>query len=101
MIEIICINDTFSPEWEVYFLKHGIIKPKKGSFYTIRDIVHNSMGEKGFLLNEIINPETPRISPIFHGIHGVSEQNWAISRFVNIYGEPIRLSDVNIVKELV
>ena len=49
-MEVICINATFSPEWELYFKTWGITKPMVDKIYTIREIVHNTVGEKGLLL---------------------------------------------------
>ena len=87
-MEVICINGNFSPEWEAYFSKHGITKPVVDGIYTIRDIVPNTVGEKGLLLVEIVNKPTPRISPLT-GMTGMAEQNWAVSRFTTLTGEPI------------
>lgn len=97
MIEIICINDTFSPEWEIYFQKQGIQKPVKDAIYTVRDVVDNMVGEKGLLLVEIVNKPTPRISPST-GLEGFSEQNWAISRFTTLLGEQVTKEEINNIK---
>lgn len=88
MTEVICINDKFSKDWEVYFSNYGIVKPVMDKIYTIREIVPNTVGEKGLLLVEIVNNPTPRISPLT-GMTGMSEQNWAISRFTTLLGEPL------------
>lgn len=88
MTEIICINDKFAEEWEVYFRVQGIIKPVANKVYGIRDIVPNTKGEKGLLLVEIVNKPTPRISPLT-GMKGMAEQNWAISRFTDLMGKPL------------
>lgn len=88
MREVICINDKFSPEWEVYFSNYGITKPIMDKVYTVREVVPNTVGEKGFLLVEIVNKPTPRISPLT-GMSGMAEQNWAVSRFTTLTGEPI------------
>lgn len=90
MTDIICINDQFAPEWEVYFKTHGIVTPVKDKMYSIREIVPYLVGEKGLLLNEIINPPTPRIS-ITTGLEGVSEQSWAVSRFRDLLGNELRI----------
>lgn len=92
-MEVLCINDKFAPEWELYFQKNGITKPIKDKIYTIRDIVHNMVGEKGLLLIEIINKPTPRISPST-GMSGTSEQNWAISRFTTLMGKPLTMEEI-------
>lgn len=87
--EVICINDKFAPEWQVYFEKHNIITPREGVIYTIREIVHFLKGEKGVLLNEIVNPKTPMTSPTT-GMKGTGEQSWAISRFTYLNNEPLK-----------
>ena len=87
-MEVICINDKFSSEWDLYFSAHGIVKPVANKVYGIREIVPNTKGEKGLLLVEIVNKPTPRISPLT-GMRGVAEQNWAISRFTDLMGQPI------------
>lgn len=88
MTEVICINDKFAQEWEIYFQTHGIIKPVANKVYGIREIVPNTKGEKGLLLVEIVNKPTPRISPLT-GMKGMAEQNWAVSRFTDLQGVPL------------
>lgn len=87
-MEIICINDSYLESWLVYFNRHDIQYPKKDKIYSIREVIPNSTGERGLLLNELVNPKTPRISPIT-GMEGTSEQNFAVSRFTNLLGEPL------------
>lgn len=87
-MDIICINDSYSESWLRYFNIHGIIYPKVDKIYSVREIIPNSMGEKGLLLNEIVNPKTPRISPMT-GVEGTSEQNFAVSRFATLLGHPL------------
>jgi len=87
-MEVICINDKFSPEWDLYFQTHGIVKPIADKVYGIREIVPNTVGEKGLLLVEIVNKPTPRISPLT-GMSGMAEQNWAVSRFADLQGRPL------------
>ena len=86
--DIICINDNYTQEWLEYFKQNGISYPKQDKLYTIRKIVQNTKGEKGLLLNEIINPEVTKISPLT-GFKGNTEQNFAISRFANLDGTPV------------
>lgn len=88
MSEVICVNAKFTPEWEVYFKRWSIVKPIEGKMYGIREIVPNTKGEKGLLLVEIVNKPTPRISPLT-GMTGMGEQNWAISRFTDLLGNPL------------
>lgn len=84
-MDIICINDQFTPEWEVYFQKQGIVKPVKDKVYSIRAVVNYVQGDKGVLLNEIVNRPTPRISPTT-GMTGTAEQSWSIKRFTDLKG---------------
>ncbi len=88
-MDIICINDVFPAEWEIYFKNHGIVKPVKNKVYSIREIVPYLVGEKGLLLNEIVNPNTPRISPTT-GLPGSAEQSWAVSRFTDLNGNYLK-----------
>lgn len=100
-MEVICINDNFSADWELYFSKHGIVKPIADKIYTIRDIVPNTVGEKGLLLVEIVNKPTPRISPLT-GMSGMAEQNWAVSRFADLMGRPLTKETISeIIKNLI
>jgi hypothetical protein len=95
-MEVICINDRFSDDWNKYFQHWGIVKPVAEKIYTIREIVPNTKGEKGLLLVEIVNKPTPRVSPLT-GMKGNAEQNWAISRFTTLLGEPLnkeKLSEI-------
>lgn len=47
-----CINDNFPPK-SFQFINTF---PKKGNYYTIREIVEYNSGKMGLLLEEIINP---------------------------------------------
>lgn len=87
-MDVVCINSKYTQEWLDYFKENGISYPKQDKLYTIRKIVQNTKGEKGLLLNEIINPEVTKISPIT-GFKGNTEQNFAISRFTNLDGTPV------------
>lgn len=87
-MDVICINSNYTQEWLDYFKENKIIYPKQDKLYTIRKIVQNTKGEKGLLLNEIINPEVTKISPLT-GFKGNTEQNFAISRFANLDGTPV------------
>ena len=95
---IICINDHFVPEWEIYFKKQGIRKPIKDSIYSIREFVNFPTGDKGILLNEIVNKETPRISPTT-GLEGKSEQAWAVTRFTDLQGKPLLTEEIKKVEK--
>lgn len=96
-MEVICINDTFTQEWENYFRENGIVKPVINKIYTVREVVPNTVGEPGLLLKEIINKLVEKISPLT-GFKGMAEQNWAISRFTDLHGQPLTkemLADIN------
>lgn len=100
-MEVICTNDRFSEDWQVYFRRWGIVKPVANKVYGIREIVPNTKGEKGLLLVEIVNKPTPRISPLT-GAKGMAEQNWAVSRFTNLQGKPLTKETISelIIKSL-
>ena len=87
---ILCANDQFAEEWLVYFRKQGIETLIAGEIYTIRQVVRFPIGPWGLLLEEIVNKETPRISPST-GVAGVSEQAWSIDRFTDLNGYPLNL----------
>jgi 3,4-dihydroxy-2-butanone 4-phosphate synthase len=87
-MDTICINENYTQEWLDYFKENRISYPKQDKLYTIRKIVQNTKGEKGLLLNEIINPEVNKKSPLT-GFTGKTEQNFAISRFANLDGTPV------------
>lgn len=87
-MDIICINDKFSPEWEAYFLLNKIKTPVAEKMYTIREVVPNTVGETGLLLVEIVNKLVPKVSPLTY-FSGMAEQNWAISRFTDLNRQPL------------
>lgn len=87
MLEIICCNDKFSSELLILYSKYNVITPKKGNFYTIREIVNFVKGEKGLLLNEIVNDPIPTINSL--GFKANMETAWAISRFTTLNNETL------------
>lgn len=87
-MQVLCINDKYSPEWEAYFLLNDIKKPEANKIYGIREVVKNTVGEPGLLLVEIVNKLVPKISPLTR-FQGKAEQNFAISRFTDLQGQPI------------
>jgi hypothetical protein len=84
-MEVICIDGNFSSEQLYFYNVNGIIVPKKDNLYNIRDIIKNSVGTIGLLLEEILNPTVT----IKHPILGISnmEPNWNINRFRKLNGE--------------
>ncbi len=92
-MEVLCVNDSYSPEWMHYFSRWGIVYPTKDKIYTVRELIPNSTGEKGLLLAEIVNDKTPRISPIT-GMKGMAEQNFALSRFTTLMQTPVLVEEI-------
>lgn len=78
-MDIICINGNFSVDQLNFYKQFGVEVPKQDSLYTIRDVIINSSGENGLLLDQIINPKVP----IKHPLLGIAEMepNWNIERF--------------------
>lgn len=91
-MEIICIDGHFSSEQLDFYNVHGVIVPKKDDLYNIRDVIKNSDGSVGLLLEELINP----LIPIRHKILGISkmEPNWNINRFRKLSGEDVLYEEV-------
>ena len=79
-MDIICINDTFSPE-QIAVIPN---RPQRDKMYTIRDIVKSSMGV-GLLLNEIHNPHNGWAE--MNGTKFTFEPNFNINRFANMHGD--------------
>ena len=92
-MDIICVNDSFSPDMLEYMAYYGITAPVKDKIYTVRDVVNYPTTEAGLLLNEIVNPSTPRTS-LLTRIKGESEQTWKISRFTTLMGKPITKEEI-------
>jgi len=98
MGDLLCVDDFYPPSDIDYMNKHGVVWPKADVVYSIRAVINFPVGEKGILLNEILNPSTPKISPSF-GMQGISETAWKISRFRNIDQTEINLQELNSIKE--
>lgn len=86
-MEILCIDDNFTQQQLDYIAKHGLETPVQSVVYTVRAVVTTSTGERGLLLNEIVNPQTPRISP--DGMQWTAEQSWKLSKFTTLLGKPL------------
>lgn len=75
-MELICINDNFTPEVKQWFN----VLPKEGNTYTLRKRVPvmsgANSGKTGILLHEIINPPIPHPSGL-----GTMEPSFDESRF--------------------
>lgn len=92
-MEIICQNDTFSPECLEFYSKNNIVTPVKDSIYNIRDIIKASAtGETGVLLEEIKNPIVQFPHPILGKSQG--EPNFNITRFAHLNGDNILRTEV-------
>ena len=79
-MDILCINDVFSPEQMAVIPN----RPQKGNMYSIRDIVKSSVGT-GILLNEIHNPHNGWAE--MNGMKFTFEPNFNINRFSNLNGD--------------
>lgn len=96
MEKVKCINDTFSSVVLGFYQKHGVITPKKDTWYHIRQ-VENVRGKVGVFLEEIVNPKVP-VKSILSGSF-MKEPSWDINRFVNLLNQPIlveELEDVHV-----
>lgn len=91
-MEVICIDGNFSAEQLDFYNAHGVVVPKKDSLYNIRNVIKNSSGGVGLLLEELVNP----LIPIKHSILGISnmEPNWNINRFRKLSGEDVLYDEV-------
>lgn len=83
MNDLICINDTFSPEAREVYEEYGVTTPYLDNVYSVREVVITRVGT-GLLLNELVNP----MIPIGEGENGfMVEPNFKISRFQTIDGQ--------------
>ena len=90
MIEIICIDASFSSEALKFYDEFGVVTPEQDKLYTIRDVIINSNGKTGVLLEEIVNPKVPFKHPILGDAW--NEPNWDINRFRTLQGESVHIS---------
>lgn len=92
-MDVICIDSTFSSEVLQFYEKHGVVTPMKDSLYTIRDVIINSNGKTGLLLEEIVNPKIPINHDLMQSVV-MFEPNWDINRFRNLDNSAINVSEV-------
>lgn len=95
-MDLICINDLFSPEARQVYEQYGIVTPQQDVMYTVREVVITRYGT-GLLLNELVNPKM-----YCHNIGEVemwAEPNFKISRFTNVDGTEINIEQLNQLKE--
>ncbi len=81
-MDIICIDDNFTPE-QIADIPN---RPIKDKMYSIRDIVKSANGV-GLLLNEIENPKTGWTMRA--GEKFTFEPNFSIRRFANLEQMPL------------
>lgn len=81
-MDIICIDDNFTPE------QMAIIpnRPIRDKIYSIRDVVKSANGI-GLLLNEIQNPHNGWTERA--GMKFTFEPNFSIRRFASLDGSPV------------
>lgn len=84
MSEIICVNDLFTTDTLEIYEKYGISTPVLDSMYNVRDVIINSNGMTGFLLEEIINPHIPITHPLIGKM--TMEPNFHVDRFRYLNG---------------
>jgi len=92
-MEIICINNTFSQEILEIYKEFNVTIPELNEIYSIRRI-RNERGTIGFLLNELVNPDVPIISPISGNVTWI-EPSWKHSRFTTLTGQKIEIEETN------
>lgn len=91
MNDLVCINDTFSPEARQVYEKYGVVTPQQDVYYSVREVVITRYGT-GLLLNELVNPKM-----YCHNIGEVemwAEPNFKISRFRNSDGTEINVEQL-------
>lgn len=81
-MDIICIDDHFTPE-QIAEIPH---RPVKDQLYSIRDVVKSANGI-GLLLNEIHNPQTGWT--MRHGERFTFEPNFHLRRFADLQHLPL------------
>ena len=86
-MDIICINDTFSPE-QIADIPN---RPIKDKMYTIREVIKSRNGI-GILLNEIHNPKNGWTE--MNAMKFTFEPNFSIKRFASLQGMPLRYEEI-------
>ena len=96
MNEIICVDGNFTPEALKFYNEFGVVPPEQDKIYNIRAVILNSNGKKGLLLEELVNPHVPFISPALGQV--MNEPNWDINRFRTLNGEIVKNNSKTITK---
>ena len=92
MKEIICVNASFGSDALEVYKKYGVITPEQDKLYTIRDVIRNSNGETGLLLEELVNPKIPDVHSV--GMIKSMEPNFHHKRFVALDGTELNLMEI-------
>ena len=92
-IEIICINNTFTPDVLQFYSKFGVKIPEQDKIYTLRDKRFHTNGKFGVLLEEIINPKVPIESSLLPDAQ--IEPTFDVKRFTDLLGNPLTKYDEN------
>lgn len=89
-MEVICIDEHYSKKWFEWANLHNVEWPKKDTVYTIRQAVRTFKG-LGLTLEEIHNPDVE-----VQGATGKywAEPNFKHTRFTNLQGEPLEISEI-------
>jgi hypothetical protein len=90
-MEILCIDNKFSPDQLQFYSIHKVVVPSI-TMYGIRDIIINSTGKVGLLLEELVNPKVPIKHPLLG--FAKTEPNWDKNRFAKLDGTEITEEDI-------
>lgn len=85
--EVICVDGSFPSDYLSFYREHGVTTPVEGKMYSFREIIKNTRGTIGVLLNEIVNPKVPDPHPILGNT--MREPDWKIERFSNLDGSEL------------
>lgn len=94
-MDVICVDGKFSEDAKVFYTKHGVVWPEQEKMYTIRDVIKNTNGDTGLLLEELVNPKVPILHPILGSVQ--YEPNWNVERFRTLQGETITKESIALI----
>lgn len=95
-MDIICIDGSFSKECLKIYSEYGVVVPQQDKLYSIRDVIINSNGKTGLLLEELVNPKIPIDHPLFPGEKTMFEPNFDIKRFRTLGGDLVDASEAKV-----
>ena len=98
MQEVICVDGSFPKDMLDFYEKYGVKTPIQDKLYTIANIIINSNGKRGVILEELKNPKVPINHPLFPQEATQVEPNWYIGRFRTLSGEIVNERELS--KEL-